>query len=132
MLTVPAHLTAYQGFDTLFHASEGYISNKANEMSDMFALQSVSLIAKSLAKAVDHGSDLDARTDVALANTLSGVVECTSSCTSEHAMEHAMSAYQPSLPHGAGLIMLAYLTSPFLPKRYRSAWRIWPVLWGKR
>ena len=107
MLTVPAHLTAYQGFDTLFHASEGYISNKANEMSDMFALQSVSLIAKSLAKAVDHGSDLDARTDVALANTLAGVVECTSSCTSEHAMEHAMSAYQPSLPHGAGLIMLS-------------------------
>ena len=37
-------------------ASEGYISNKANEMSDMFALQSVSLIAKSLAKAVDHGT----------------------------------------------------------------------------
>jgi alcohol dehydrogenase len=44
---------------------------------------------------------------VALANTLSGLVESTSSCTSEHSMEHALSAHHPELPHGAGLIMLS-------------------------
>ena len=57
-------------------------------------------------------SNVDAREDVALGNTLAGMVEATANCISMHAMEHAMSAYHPKLPHGAGLIMLcrAYYT----------------------
>ncbi len=49
---------------------------------------------------------------MALANTLSGMVESTSGCVSEHALEHVLSAFQKDLPHGAGLIMLsvAYFT----------------------
>ena len=107
MTSVPAPLTAYQGFDAFFHAVEGYIANIATPVSDAFALASIELVAKSLAAAVKDGSSIEARTDIALANTLSGFVESTSSCTSEHAMEHAMSAYFPKLPHGAGLIMLS-------------------------
>lgn len=107
MMTVPPHLTAYQGFDALFHACEGYIATIANPISEMFSLKSIELIGKSLAKAVADGSDKDARADVALANTLSGFVETMSSCTSEHSIEHALSAYHPDLPHGAGLIMIS-------------------------
>ncbi|GAA0177693.1 iron-containing alcohol dehydrogenase [Clostridium sediminicola] len=107
MLTVPPHLTAFQGFDALFHAVEGYIAKIANPMSDMYALKSIELIAKYLPVAVNEPDNIEARTNVALANTLSGLVESTSSCTSEHAMEHALSAYHPELPHGAGLIMLS-------------------------
>lgn len=107
MMTVPPHLTAYQGFDALFHACEGYIATIANPISEMFSLKSIELIGKSLANAVADGSDKDARADVALANTLSGFVETMSSCTSEHSIEHALSAYHPNLPHGAGLIMIS-------------------------
>lgn len=112
MMTVPAHLTAYQGFDALFHSAEGYVNIIANEMSDLFALKSISLIGKSLVTAVKDGSNEDARANVALANTLAGIVESTSGCTSEHSMEHAMSAFHQDLPHGAGLIMIsrAYYT----------------------
>jgi Alcohol dehydrogenase, class IV len=112
MLTVPEKLTAYQGFDALFHSTEGYIASIATPISDVFALKSIELIAKHLPACVKDGSNLEARTQVALANTLAGMVESTSSCTSEHSMEHAMSAYYPKLPHGAGLIMLseAYFT----------------------
>lgn len=112
MLTVPKHLTAYQGFDALFHSTEGYIANTATPISDAFALKSIELIAKYLPVCVQDGNNLEARTQVALANTLSGFVESTSSCTSEHSMEHALSAHHPDLPHGAGLIMLseAYYT----------------------
>lgn len=106
MTTVPPILTAYQGFDALFHATEGYIANISTPLSDILALKSIELIAKNLPKAVKNGNDIEARTNVALANTLSGMVESTSSCTSEHSMEHALSAYYPKLPHGAGLIML--------------------------
>lgn len=106
MTSIPPHLTAFQGFDALFHATEGYIANIATPLSDIFALKSIELISKNLSEAVKNGENIEARTNVALANTLSGMVESTSSCTSEHSMEHALSAYYPVLPHGAGLIML--------------------------
>lgn len=107
MTSVPTKLTAYQGFDALFHATEGYIASIATEMSDMYALKSIELIGKSLADAVRNGDDIKARENVALANTLSGIVESTSSCTSEHSLEHALSAYHTDLTHGAGLIMIS-------------------------
>lgn len=106
MTSIPPHLTAFQGFDALFHATEGYIANIATPLSDIFAVKSIELISKNLSEAVKNGENIEARTNVALANTLSGMVESTSSCTSEHSMEHALSAYYPVLPHGAGLIML--------------------------
>ncbi|MDP4205509.1 MAG: iron-containing alcohol dehydrogenase [Bacteroidota bacterium] len=107
MISVPAHLTAYQGFDAFFHAAEGYIANVATPISELYSLKSIELIYKSLPKAVADGRNIEARSDVALASTLAGMVESTSSCTSEHALEHAMSAYYPELPHGAGLIVLS-------------------------
>lgn len=107
MVSVPKHLTAYQGFDALFHATEGYLNSTAYVMSDMYALQSIKLIGKSLAAAYADGSDIKARGDVALANTLSGMVESTSGCTSEHSMAHAISAYHPEFEHGAALISIS-------------------------
>lgn len=128
MLTVPPHLTAYQGFDALFHAMEGYVANCATPMSDLFALKSIELIAKWLPVAVNDGSNVEARSAVAFANTLSGIVETGSCCTSEHSLEHALSAYHPEMPHGAGLIMLceAYHAAyaPSCPERYADMARL--------
>ena len=112
MMSVPPALTAYQGFDALFHSTEGYINNTAYVLSDMYALKAIELIGKYLPAAVNNGSDGEAREMVALANTLAGMVESTSGCTSEHSLEHALSAFHPDLTHGAGLIMVseAYYT----------------------
>ena len=104
---VPPALTAYQGFDALFHATECYVSNKANKMSDMLALTSAGYVSKYLARAVKDGADEEARDGMSFANMLSGMVMTLSGCTSKHGMEHAMSALSPRLAHGAGLIMLA-------------------------
>ncbi len=107
MVTVPQNLTAYQGFDALFHATEGYLNNTAYVMSDMYSLQAISLIGKSLAKAVKCGTDIEARGDVALANTLAGMVESTSGCISMHSIAHALSAYHPNFEHGSALISVS-------------------------
>ena len=134
MLTIPAHLTAYQGFDALFHATEGYIANVATPLSDAYALKSIELLAKYLPAAVKDGSDLEARTQVALASTLSGMVESTSCCTSEHGMEHALSAFYPKLPHGAGLIMLSEAYYSFFadkaPERFTAMAKAMGVVTG--
>ncbi len=112
MAAVPPKYTAYQGFDTLLHAVEGYISAAANPMSDMVQTAAITRVGKYLACAVRNGSNLEARENMAFANTLSGWSMVTGSCTNEHSMEHAMSAYHPELPYGAGLIMIskAYFT----------------------
>ncbi|MBS1368385.1 MAG: iron-containing alcohol dehydrogenase [Lentisphaeria bacterium] len=107
MTSVPTKFTAYQGFDALFHSIEGYISQGANPMSDMYALTAIENIARYLPRAVKDGNDLEARSHVAFGNSLSGVVMCLTLLTSEHGMEHALSAYHPNLPHGAGLIMIS-------------------------
>ncbi len=106
-LSVPPKFTAYQGFDALFHSLEGFISNKANLMSDMYALAAIKNVSRNLPTCVHDGKNLEARTRVSWANTLSGVVMCVGSTTSEHSLEHALSAYHQELPHGAGLIMLS-------------------------
>ena len=112
MLTVPPEFTAYQGWDALSHSMEGYISTGGNIMSDMFALTAIENAATALPDAVRDGGNLEARTKLAFANTLSGYVMVVGRTTSQHSLEHAMSAYHQELPHGAGLIMLskAYFT----------------------
>lgn len=107
MVSVPPLYTAYQGFDAFFHAAEGYISKAHTPISDLYALEAVRLLYKYLPVAVNDGNNLWARTKVAWASTLAGMVESTSCCTSEHTMEHALSALHPDLPHGAGLIALS-------------------------
>lgn len=107
MVSVPAKLTAYQGFDAFFHSAEGYIANCSDAISDIYALKSISLVYKSLANAVADGSNIEARTDVALASTLAGMVESTSCCISEHSLAHGLSALYPEIIHGEALVAIS-------------------------
>ncbi|MDR1293281.1 MAG: iron-containing alcohol dehydrogenase [Clostridiales Family XIII bacterium] len=107
MRTVPPALTAYQGFDALFHSTECYLNKIANHISDVLCIDAIRNIGAYLVRAVKDGDDREAREHVALANTEAGFTQSISGCISEHAMEHALSAYSPSLPHGAGLIAIS-------------------------
>ena len=112
MLSVPPQFTAFQGFDALFHSTEGYIASTANLISDMVSLTAIENVGRHLAAAVKDGNSMPDRERVAFGNWLSGVQMVVGTCTSEHSLEHALSAYHQELPHGAGLIMIsrAYYT----------------------
>ena len=105
MLSVPPKFTAYQGMDAFFHASESVINKNEHTMGEMFALKAIELIAHNLPAATKDGNDLEARENMALANTLAGYYML---CTSAHTMEHVMGSYHANLVHGAGLIMVAH------------------------
>ena len=107
MLTVPTTLTAYQGFDALFHNIECFISIARSPMGDMVCREGVRAAAEALPKVVADGSDLAARTQMTWASTLGGYAMDASGTTGSHATEHAMSAHHHALPHGAGLIMIS-------------------------
>lgn len=107
MVSVPPKFTAYQGFDALFHSTEGYISKPSNLFSDMVEETVIRNIGEYLPIAYKDGANMEARAHMAFANTLSGYSMMTASCTAEHSIEHALSAYHEQLPHGAGLIMIS-------------------------
>ena len=107
MLTVPARLTAFQGFDALFHSVECYIANTHTPMGDMVCREGIRRAAHALPACVNEGDDLEARSELAFANTLGGYAMVCSGCCGCHGTEHGMSAHHHDLPHGAGLIMIA-------------------------
>lgn len=107
MKTVPGKFKAYQGFDALFHSTEGFISNKRNEMSKLVAGEAIRNVYENLAKTIENPEDTTAMENMAFASYLSGIQMCVGSCTSAHPLEHALSAYHEQLPHGAGLIMIS-------------------------
>ena len=118
MQTVPPTYTAYQGFDALFHNTEVMISKGVNVLSETIALSAIEHIATYLPRAVAMGTDLEAREHVAYGSTLAGMTMQLTSTTAQHSMEHAMSAYHPSLPHGAGLIMISKAFAEFFIERH--------------
>ncbi len=117
MVSVPPDLTAYQGFDAFFHAVECYLANIATPVSKLYSLKSIELLVKSLPVAVRDGANLAARSDVALANTLSGMAESTSCNTSEHSLAHAIGGMFPAIPHGAALIAVSRAWFGFYAER---------------
>lgn len=114
MMSVPPHLTAYQGMDAFFHAAESIINTKEHPMGEMFALKAIELIAQNLPVAYKDGSNKEARANMALANSLAGYYML---CTSEHTMEHVMGSYHDGLAHGAGLIMISHEYFDFFAER---------------
>lgn len=114
MMSVPPHLTAYQGMDAFFHAAESIINTKEHPMGEMFALKAIELIAQNLPVAYKDGSNKGARANMALANSLAVYYML---CTSEHTMEHVMGSYHDELAHGAGLIMISHEYFDFFAER---------------
>ena len=107
MRSVPAEFKAYQGFDALFHSTEGYISAARNAFSKMVAAEAIRNVACNLPASIREPENMDAMSKVALGSYLSGIQMAVGSCTSAHPLEHALSAYHEKLPHGAGLIMIS-------------------------
>lgn len=109
MLTLPRSLTIFQGFDALFHAAECYVANgHKNRMVDLYATESVKIIAQNLAKVVNTPNDLEARTNLAFAaNILSGYTQALTSVTSHHIIGQTLGGMYPTFQHGATLIVLA-------------------------
>lgn len=114
MMSVPPKLTAYQGMDAFFHASETVINKNVHPMAEMFALKTIELVAKYLPVAYRDGDNQEARAYLALANSLAGYYMM---CTSAHTMEHVMGSFHENLIHGAGLIEIAHAYYDYFASR---------------
>lgn len=103
--SAPPKLTAYTGMDALTHAVEAYTSKKANPMTDIFAVDAVKRILKSLPAAFLNGADEKAREDMAIAAYEAGVCISNASVTLVHGMSRPIGA-KFHVPHGLSNAML--------------------------
>ena len=97
MSSMPKGLTAATGMDALTHAIEGYITKGAWEMSDMFHLKAIELIAASLRGAVDNTPE--GREGMALGQYIAGMGFSNVGLGIVHSMAHPLGALYDT-PHG--------------------------------
>ena len=66
MYTLPKGLTASTGLDALTHAIEGLITKGSWEMSDMFEIKAIEMIARYLETAVFEPTNAEARNEMCI------------------------------------------------------------------
>ena len=109
MYSTPKGLTAATGMDALTHAIEGYITKGAWEMTNMFELKAIEMIAKHLKNAVDDGQNQEAREGMALAQYIAGMGFSNVGLGIVHSMAHPLGAFYDT-PHGvANALLLPYV-----------------------
>lgn len=105
MASAPVSLKVATGLDALTHAIEGYITPDAWELSDLFHLKAMRLIAKSLPKAA--AGDSEAMENMALAQYIAGMGYSNVGLGLVHGMAHALGGVY-NTPHGvANGVLLA-------------------------
>ena len=121
MSSMPKGLTAATGMDALTHAIEGYITKGAWELSDMFHLKAIEIIARSLRGAVNNTAE--GREGMALGQYVAGMGFSNVGLGIVHSMAHPLGALYDT-PHGvANAIILPTVmeyNAPATGEKYRD------------
>ena len=103
MSSMPKGLTASTGMDALTHAIEGYTTKAAWEMTDMFHLKAIEIIARSLRSEV--ANEKEGREGMALGEYIAGMGFSNVGLGIAHSMAHTLGAVYDT-PHGVACAMM--------------------------
>lgn len=114
-VSVPASVTAATGIDALTHCLEAYANNFSHPMTDIIAIEGIRLIAENLVRACEDGSDVDARTQVALGSVYGGMCLGPVNTGAVHALAYPLGT-EFHIPHGlSNALLLPYVMDFNLP-----------------
>lgn len=120
-LSVPPAITAATGLDALTHCLEAYTNKFAQPFIDMHAFQGMRLIAAHIETAVKDGSNIEARTQVAMGSLLGGFCLGPVNTAGVHALSYPLGSMF-HLAHGlSNALLLPYVMEfniPAATKRY--------------
>jgi alcohol dehydrogenase len=134
LLTIgaPPVVTAHSGIDALAHAVESFMAAHErpspelvlgrpqvgkNLLSDALSLTAAGHIFRNLARAVEDGSDLEARTGMLYGSLLAGIAFGNSGVSAAHALQFALGAVTHT-SHGLGTgLLLPYVMEFNRPAR---------------
>lgn len=97
--TVPSAITAATGVDAMAHCVEAYTSKRSHAIIDSYAIQGIELVGKYLKRAVNDGSDIEARSGLSLASYYGGICLGPVNTTAGHAVSYPLGT-RHNLPHG--------------------------------
>lgn len=97
--TIDARLTANTGIDALTHAIEAYVSVAATPITDINALRAIKIMSTALRASVASRTNIEAKTQMAMASLLAGVAMSNAILGAVHAMAHPLGGLL-NLPHG--------------------------------
>ena len=87
---LPRKIAAATGVDALAHAIECYTSNKANPISDTFALEALDMILNNILPACDSADAVSQKSAMQLASFYAGVAITASGTTAVHALSYPL------------------------------------------
>jgi alcohol dehydrogenase class IV len=99
-LGLPPAVTAATGLDALTQLIEPYVSLRANPMTDLFCLEGIRRVARSLRAAWTDGHDAEARADMSMAGLLGGLALANAGLGAVHGFAAPIGGAFPA-PHGA-------------------------------
>ena len=106
MVSLPPKVTAATGFDVFTHTFESYININAQPYVDLIALDAIQRVATYLPRVIDNPDDLEARAELAWADTLAGVCLANVGTTLPHAAGQPISGHYPHVSHGESLALI--------------------------
>ena len=99
-LGLPPAITAMTGVDAMVHAIEAYTSrHRKNPISDNLARSALSLISRSIRRAVEQGGDLEARSAMLLGAMQAGQAFANAPVAAVHALAYPLGGHY-HIPHG--------------------------------
>jgi alcohol dehydrogenase len=127
-LGLPPRITAYTGMDALTHCIEAYTNRFAHPFIDSFAESGIRLIADSLRPAYCDGSNLKARTDMAMGSLYGGLCLGAVNTAAVHALAYPLGGTF-NVPHGlANTVLLPHVMAVNVHADYQKFARLAELL----
>jgi len=102
-LSLPGSITAQTGFDAFCHNFEAYLSVNTNPLVETMALEAIRIISRYLPLALANGQDIEARSQMAWADTLGGLTNASAGVTLPHGLGMQVGGHCPHVTHGQAL-----------------------------
>ncbi len=105
LISLPPRLTAATGFDAFTHAFESYVNPRSSLFGRIQARKAMELIIKYLPPAVCDGTDLEARIQMAYADSLAGAALANGGADLPHPLSEIIGGLT-GIPHGEALAIV--------------------------